>query len=172
LGYSAWNHRVADGPSEPVATPVFERGRVYVAIGQSPLHGLGNGCLSCFDAATGAVIWRSESVNRTLATVALSDGVIYLPDGAGELHAFDAETGAKLWSHNLEGPVNYANARVADGKVYVGTEKGDFWIFRSGREKSVLSHTQLPSPPITVAVANGKLFIPQQNRLSVFGDRL
>ena len=172
LAYSAWNHRVADGPSEPVATPVFEGGRVYVAIGQSPLHGLGNGCLSCFDAATGAVIWRTESVSRTLATVALSDGVIYLPDGAGELHAFDAATGAKLWSHSLEGPVNYANARVADGKVYVGTEKGDFWIFRSGRDKSVLSHTRLPSPPITVAVSSGKLYIPQQNRLSVFGDRL
>ena len=171
LAYSGWNRRLTDGPSEPVATPVFNRGRVYVANGQSPLHGLGNGCLSCFDAATGAVVWRSEALDRTLSTVALFDGVIYLPDGAGELHAFDAATGAKLWSHNLEGPVNYANARVADGKVYVGTEKGDFWIFRAGRDKAVLSHTRLPSPPVTVAVAEGLLCVPLQNRLSVFGRR-
>ena len=169
LAYSAWNRRVADGPSEPVATPVFDRGRVYVAIGQSPLHGLGNGCLSCFDAATGAVVWRSESLGRTLSTVALCDGVIYLPDGAGELHAFDAATGATLWSHALGGPVNYANARVADGKVYVGTEKGDFWIFRAGRDKVVLSRTRVPSPPVTVAVTERLLCIPLQNRLSVFG---
>jgi outer membrane protein assembly factor BamB len=169
LPYSAWNRRLADGPSEPIAAPVFEGGRVYVAVGQSPLHGLGKGCLSCFDAATGAVIWRSEAVGRTLSAVALHDGVIYLPDGAGELHAFDAATGAALWTHDLEGPVNYANARVADGKVFVGTERGDFWIFRAGREKALLSRTRLPSPPITVAVADGLLCIPQQNRLSVFG---
>ncbi|MEI7901454.1 MAG: PQQ-binding-like beta-propeller repeat protein, partial [bacterium] len=169
LAYSSWGHRLPDGPSEPIATPVFEGGRVYVAIGQSPLHGLGNGCLSCFDAATGAVVWRTEALNRTLSTVALWAGVIYLPDSAGELHAFDAATGAKLWSHNLDGPVNYANARVADGKVYVGTEQGDFWIFRAGREKAVLSHTRLPSPPVTVSVTDGKLCIPLQNRLSVFG---
>lgn len=170
LAYSGSNRRLPDGPSEPIATPVFDKGHVYLAIGQSPLHGLGNGCLSCFDAATGAVVWRSESLNRTLSAIALSEGVIFLPDSAGDLHVFDAETGAKLWSHNLEGPVNYANARVADGKVYVGTEKGDFWIFRASREKVVLSHTQMPSPPITAAVAEGRLYIPLQNRLVVFGQ--
>ena len=171
LAYSAWNRRSPDGPSEPTATPVFDHGRVYVAIGQSPLHGLGKGCLSCFDASTGEVVWRSEALDRTLSTLALANGVIYLPDGAGDLHAFDAATGAKLWSHNLGGPVNYANSRVADGKVYVGTEKGDFWIFRAGRDKAVLSRTRLPSPPVTVAVTEGMLCIPQQNRLSVFGKQ-
>ncbi len=170
LAYSSTSRHLTDGPSEPVAAPVFDKGRVYVAIGQSPLYGLGNGCLSCFDAATGAVVWRSESLNRTLSAIALSEGVIFLPDSAGDLHAFDAETGAQLWSHNLEGPVNYANARVADGKVYVGTEKGDFWILKAGREKVVLSHTRLPSPPVTAAVTDGKLYIPLQNRLVVYGQ--
>jgi outer membrane protein assembly factor BamB len=169
LAYSAWNHRTPDGPSEPTATPVFDGGRVYVAVGQSPLHGLGKGCLTCFDAATGAVVWRTEALDRTLATVALQDGVIYLPDGAGTLHAFDAATGATLWTHALEAPVHYANARVADGKVYVGTERGDFWIFKAGRERAVLSHTRLPSPPVTVAASDGLLLIPMQNRLSAFG---
>lgn len=168
LAYSAWNHHRADGPSEPIATPVFAAGRVYVAIGQSPLHGLGNGCLTCFDASSGAVVWRNEEINRTLATVALYDGVIYLPDGEGTLHAFDAGNGKTLWTHPMEAPVNYANARVADGKVYVGTEKGDFWIFKAGREKTVLSHTRLSSPPITVTAMDGVLFVPMQNRLSAF----
>jgi len=168
LEYSGWNHRHEDGPSEPITTPVFDAGRLYVAIGQSPLHGLGNGCLTCFDASTGAVVWRSEAINRTLSTVALSGGVIYLPDSEGTLHAFDAANGQTLWTHPLEGPVNYANARVADGKVFVGTENGHFWIFREGREKTVLSHSRLPSPPITVSAADGVLFVPLQNRLSAF----
>ena len=168
LGYSGWDHPCADGPSEPTAVPVFDSGRLYVAVGQSPLHGAGNGCLTCFDAASGAVVWRTEALDRTLATVALSDGVIYLPDGAGTLHAFDAQDGKTLWTHPLEGPVNYANARVADGKVYVGTENGHFWIFGAGREKTVLSHTRLPSPPVTVSAADGFLFVPMQNRISAF----
>ena len=169
LAYASWNHRLSDGPSEAVSTAVFDHGRVYVAIGQSPLHGAGTGCLSCFDAATGAVVWRSEALDRTLSTVAISGGVLYLPDGAGDLHAFDAATGAKLWSQALGGPVNYANAHVSDGKVYVGTEKGDFWIFRAAREKTVLSHTKMPSPPITAVTADGRLYVPLQNRLLVFG---
>jgi outer membrane protein assembly factor BamB len=169
LAYSSWNHRVPDGPSELIATPVYDRGRLYVAIGQSPLHGLGNGCLTCFDAATGAVVWRTESLNRTLSTVALSEGLLYLPDNAGDLHVFDAATGATVWTHNLDGPVNYANAWVADSKVYVGTEKSDFWIFKAGREKTVLSHTRLPSPAVTVTAIDGLLLIPLQNRLSAYG---
>jgi outer membrane protein assembly factor BamB len=170
LAYSAWNRRTSDGPSEPTATPVFDGGRVYVAVGQSPLHGLGQGCLTCFDAATGAVVWRTERLDRTLATAALHDGVLYLPDGAGALHAFDAATGVTLWTHDLEAPVHYANARVADGKVYVGTERGDFWVLRAGREKAVLSRTRLPSPPVTVAAADGWLLVPMQNRLNAYGN--
>lgn len=169
LAYSSWNRRLADGPSEPIGTPVFHEGRVYVAVGQSPLHGLGDGCLTCFDAATGAVVWRTEKVNRTLSTVALHEGVIYLPDCAGDLHAFDAATGETLWRHALGGPVQYANALVADGKVYAGTERGEFWVFRAGREKAALFSTRLPSPPITAAAGEGVLYIPMQNRLNAYG---
>ena len=121
--------------------------------------------------ASATVIWRNEELRRTLATVALHEGVIYLPDGEGTLNAFDAENGKTLWTHPLDSPVNYANARVADGKVYVGTEKGDFWIFKAGREKAVLSHIRLSSPPITVAAMDGVLFIPMQNRLSAFAGQ-
>lgn len=168
LLYSAWNRRAADGPSEAVSTPVCEGGRVYAAIGQSPQHGPGAGCLTCFDAATGAVVWRNESVGRTLATVALQNGVVYVPDGAGTLHAVDARTGQTLWTHALEGPAHYASARAADGKVFVGTESGVLWIFRAGRDKAVLSRSRLPCPPITVAAADGVLLVPMQNRLSAY----
>jgi outer membrane protein assembly factor BamB len=171
LPYSSWNQKRGDGPSEAIGTPVFDAGRVYVALGQSPLHGLGAGCLTCFDAASGAVVWRTERLNRTLATAAVSGGVVYLPDAAGVLHAFDAAAGATLWEQELEGPVYYASARVADGKVYVGTESGLFWVLRAGREKQVLSRERLPSPPVTVSAADGLLLVPTQNRLTAYGGR-
>ena len=168
LEYSAWNNNLTTGPSEPIGTPVFLDGRVYVAIGQSPLHGEGEGCLTCFDAADGKVVWRTEELNRSLATLAISKGVIYIPDMAGHLNAFDQETGRKLWSADLGGRVQYANARVADGKVFIGTEKGHFRIFREGRAKEILHETKLPSPPITVVADDGMLYVPMQNRLCAY----
>jgi hypothetical protein len=38
------------GMSEIIATPVFHKGRVYVAIGRDPDHGRGRGALVCLDA--------------------------------------------------------------------------------------------------------------------------
>ncbi|MCL1921549.1 MAG: PQQ-binding-like beta-propeller repeat protein [Kiritimatiellaeota bacterium] len=166
--YTTWTNKQPFGPSEPIGTPVFHEGRVYVAIGQSPVHGLGDGCLSCFDAATGAVVWRSEKLNRSLATVAIADGILYLPDEANALHAFDLATGETLWTHDAKTTVCYANALVADGKVYLGTERGDFWILKAGREKEVLFQSRLPSPPITAAAVDGLLLLPLQNRLQVY----
>ena len=166
--YTTWYNKQPFGPSEPIGTPVFHDGRIFVAIGQSPVHGLGDGCVSCLDAATGAVIWRSEKINRSLATAAIADGILYLPDEAATLHAFDTATGETLWTHDLKTTVCYANAFVADGKVYVGTEKSDFWILKAGREKEVLFHSRLPSPPVTVTAADGLLLLPLQNRLQVY----
>lgn len=166
--YSTWQNKRQDGPSEAIGTPVFAEGRVYVATGQSPVYGLGAACLTCFDAETGAVVWRTEKVNRTLATIALQDGIIYLPDQNNSLHAFDAKTGETLWTHDLTSTVCYANALVADGKVYIGTERGDFWILKAGRQKEVLSHTRLPSPPVTVVAADGLLLLPLQNRMQCY----
>jgi outer membrane protein assembly factor BamB len=98
----------------------------------------------------------------------VKDGIIYLPDQNDALHAFDAKTGETLWTHELTSTVCYANALVADGKVYVGTERGDFWVLKAGRNKEVLFHTRLPSAPVTVAAADGLLILPLQNRIQCY----
>ena len=53
-GHKPWTKKPDDGlyvgPSEIIATPVFYNNRVYVAIGQDPLHGRGKGCVTCIDA--------------------------------------------------------------------------------------------------------------------------
>lgn len=166
--YSTWQHKRQDGPSEAIGTPVYSDGRVYIATGQSPVYGLGAACLTCFDALTGTVVWRTEKLNRTLATVAIQDGILYLPDQDSKLHAFDVKTGETIWTHDIGSTVCYANAFVADNKIYLGTERGDFWILKAGREKEVLFNTRLPSPPVTVTAADGALLLPLQNRIQLY----
>jgi outer membrane protein assembly factor BamB len=163
--YSQHNHNRPDGPSEIIGTPVFDSGRVYVAIGQSPLHGVGRGCLSCVDAATGAKVWTTEEIGRSLATVALADGLIYLPDSTGNLSCFDASSGRRQWCHPMEAKAWCASAFVADGKVYAGTAENTLWVLKAGRDLQVLSRTRLKSAMATPTAADGVLYIPTQRSL-------
>ncbi|MBN1443491.1 MAG: PQQ-like beta-propeller repeat protein, partial [Planctomycetes bacterium] len=101
IPYSRHNRKREDGPSEIIGTPVFHEGRVYAAIGQSPLHGPGRGQLSCVDAATGGKIWASRLVDRSLATVSIAGGLLYIADFSGNLHCFDAASGERCWVHEL-----------------------------------------------------------------------
>ena len=166
LPYSNSNKITADGPSEIIGTPVFYRGRVYVAIGQSPVYGTGQGCLSCVDAATGAKVWSSTLIERTLATAAIAEGLVYMPDCTGNLHCFNADTGERYWMHPLGAQTWGASAFVADGKVYIGTEANIFWVLRAGKTLEVLSRTRLQAIPITPAAADGVLYLPTQNKLA------
>ena len=163
--YSKASQNSPDGPSEVIGTPVFLEGRIYVAIGQSPIHGVGRGCLSCVDAATGRKLWASELVERTLATPAIADGLLYLPDYTGNLHCFDAVTGRRYWMHPLGAKSWCASAFVADGKVFAGTEASTLWVLKAGKELQVLSRSRLKSVPITPTAADGVLYLPLQNRL-------
>lgn len=163
--YSTHSKNRPDGPSEVIGTPVFHAGRIYVAIGQSPLHGVGRGCLSCVDAGTGRKVWASELVERTTATPAISEGLLYIPDYTGNLHCFDADTGQRYWVHPLGAKTWCASAFVADGKVYAGTEASTLWVLKAGKELQTISRSRLKSIPITPTAADGVLYLPLQNRL-------
>ncbi len=148
----------SNGPSEIIATPVFHDDRVYVAIGQDPGHGLGAGCLTCID-ATGSgdisetgVIWRYRDINRSVSTVSVADGLVYVADVEGTLHCVDAETGESIWTHYLGSDV-WGSTLCADGKVYVGTQAGQLWVMKAGREKQILDTISLGSPMYATPVA-------------------
>jgi outer membrane protein assembly factor BamB len=166
IAYARWNQKSEDGPSEIIATPVSdEQGRIYVAIGQSPLHGVGRGMLSCIDGASGSCLWQTRAVDRTLSNVALNEGLLYVSDYSGRLHCFDAATGEILWQHDLGSGVWCASPVVAHGKVYISTEKQLLWVFRAGREKQVLARSRLRSEAITPVVDQDVFFLPTQKRL-------
>jgi outer membrane protein assembly factor BamB len=163
--YSSSSKNTPEGPSEVIGTPVFHQGRVYVAIGQSSVHGVGQGCLSCVDAATGRKVWSSQLVDRTLATASVADGLLYIPDYTGNLHCFNAETGERYWVHPLESKVWAASTLVADGKVYAGTDANVLWVLQVGKDRKILSKTRLKAVPTTLTAVEGVLYVPTQRSL-------
>ena len=160
-----------DGPSEIIATPVFYNSRVYVTVGQDPGHGTGKGCLSCIDATgTGDVsrsgsLWTYTDMDRSLSTVSIADGLLYVADYAGILHCLDADSGRCYWKHDTDSHV-WASTLAADGKIYLGTEKGDLWVLAAGKECKVLTRIRMGCPVYTTPiVANGVLYVTSQKHL-------
>ena len=152
------------GMSEIVGTPVFIKNRVYVALGRDPEHGRGRGALHCVDArGTGDVtrsgrVWLYQGLDRTLSTVSVADGLVYLSDMAGRLHCLDAETGACYWVHPTDSQT-WGSTLVADGRVYMPTSKY-LWILRAGKTLEVLDRINLGSRICASPVAaNGTLYL-------------
>ena len=151
------------GESEIIGTPVFFHNRVYVAIGRDPAHGRGRGALHCIDATGSGDItksgnlWTYQGLDRTLSTVSVADGLLYLCDVAGRLHCLDAETGNCCWVHETNCEV-WGSTLVADGKVYMPTSKG-LWVLAVGRKLKVLDHISLGGKIYASPVAaNGALY--------------
>ncbi|HMP82071.1 MAG TPA: PQQ-binding-like beta-propeller repeat protein [Verrucomicrobiota bacterium] len=168
----------AEGPSEINATPVFWKDRVYVAIGQDPEHGEGVGHLVCIDATkTGdvtksATIWSYKGIHRSISTVSLDPetGLLFVGDFSGFIHCLDAETGKLYWTHDMKAHM-WGSTFVADGKVYVGDEDGDFVVMSATKEKKIISETNLGSAVYgTPIVANGTVYIQSNTHLFAFAD--
>jgi outer membrane protein assembly factor BamB len=168
----------AEGPSEINATPVFYKNRVYVAIGQDPEHGEGVGHLVCVDASkTGDItkagpIWSYKGIHRSISTVSIDpqSGLLFVGDFSGFVHCLDAETGQLYWTHDMKAHM-WGSTLVADGKVYVGDEDGDFTVLAATKEKKALSETNLGAPVYsTPIVAKGVIYVASNTHLYAFHD--
>jgi outer membrane protein assembly factor BamB len=177
----------ANGPSEVIATPVFYKDRIYVSIGQDPEHGEGIGRIVCLDAKkTGDItqsgmIWENRDIHRTMASVSIdpSNGLLFVNDFSGFVHCMDAETGKVYWTHDMKAHM-WGSTLVADGKVYVGDEDGDFVVLASSKTKNILSMVKIDGremdgpnlgAPIysTPVVANGTIYVASNTHLWAFG---
>jgi outer membrane protein assembly factor BamB len=157
-------------PSEIIGSPVFYDGHVYVTIGQDPLHGRGRGALTCIDPrgsgdiTKSGVVWQYKEVGRSMSTVSIADGLLYVAETWGKVHCLDAKTGQVHWIYDT-GEEIWSSTLVADGKVYVGTRKG-LVVLAAGKQKRHLAEIRLGSPVWSVpAAANGVLYVASQRNL-------
>jgi len=75
--------------------------------------------------------WAIRNVQLGPASPVIDGGRIYHVDAGSNLFAFDINTGKELWKQNL-GTIQKASLVLADGKLYVGTENGKFFILKPG----------------------------------------
>ena len=157
-------------PSEIIGSPVVVEDRIYVGIGQDPVHGPGRGALSCIAlGGTGDVtathrVWQYLGIGRSLSTVAVADGLVYAAEYAGKVHCLDADTGELRWFHDTREEI-WSSPCVVDGKVFIGTRKA-LTVLAAGAEKNVLAEIRLGTPVWSnPCAANKTLFVASQKNL-------
>jgi len=101
-----------------------------------------------------------------MSTVSVHDGLLYAGELDGYIHCLDARSGQKYWDHDLKSAV-WGSSYWADGKVYIGTEDGDIFIFQHGKEKKLLTKVEMEGEPVrsTPIVANGVLYVMTEYHL-------
>jgi len=173
--HSYLNNRV-EGPSDIYGMPVFHNSKLYVAGGGDVFWGKVGSWLRCIDTTASGdditvkgLLWSCPLSKHTMSTVAISDGLIYATDTEGTVHCIDESTGNVVWTHEMKGGF-WASPLVADGKVYVGTRKGDFVILAAGREKKVLCSVDFKTPiSATATAANGTVYVATMKQLWALG---
>jgi outer membrane protein assembly factor BamB len=100
---------------------------------------------------------------------------LYHMDNGAVLGAFDLKSGLKVWDRNL-GTIQKGSPVLADGKLYVGTENGKFFILRPKAEgvdvldEDLLGSAQEPEPIIaSPAVADGRVYVVSMNATYAIG---
>ena len=116
------------------------------------------------DSSKTGMFWTYQGLDRSLSTVSIAHGLVYIADVAGRLHCLDAETGKSHWVYDSKSRV-IGSTMVADGKIYLPNEK-HLDILAAGKTMKLLSQISLASPSwLTPVVANGTLYVTSKTYL-------
>ncbi|HEY7444755.1 MAG TPA: HEAT repeat domain-containing protein [Vicinamibacterales bacterium] len=154
-----------------IASPVFDEGRVFVAMGQSPGHGNGASLIHAIspngqgDVTGSRLLWTSREVGRVVGTPIAKDGLLYVGDLGGTIHCLDAATGAHVWKHETHDPI-WGSLLLAGDRLYVGNAEGSMTVLRAGRQKQLLGQIEMDAPLYTApALVGDALYLATANRL-------
>jgi outer membrane protein assembly factor BamB len=152
-------------PSNIKSLPVFYKDRLYVTVGGDVWWGKEEAWLKCIDATkTGDItntgqIWSYDLEMHVAPSPTIVNGLVFVGDSGYNLHCVDAETGKGYWKHEFRKDI-WGTALAVDGKIYVGSRRGDLCIFAAEKEKKLINTIQFDSPIASTAVAaNGVLYI-------------
>jgi outer membrane protein assembly factor BamB len=141
------------------------------------------GMIAAVDAAAKGEIareqvrWNVKGFQGGFSSPVLDGDRLYQVDNGANLAAFDTATGKQLWMQNL-GTIQKASPVLADGKLYVGTENGKFFIIEPGASGAkILDEDQLGTEALpeaiiaSVAVSNGRVYLVTDSALYCIGKK-
>ena len=165
-------------------SPLFRDNVAYITHGEENIDTTEMGLVAAVDATKTGVLaadafkWRTRGFLPTFASPVMDDERLYTMDNSAIVGAFDLKTGAKLWEKTL-GTLQKGSPVLADGKLYVGTENGKFFILRPSAksvevlDEDVLGDTQSPEAIVaSPIVADGRVYVTSMEAMYAIGKRV
>jgi outer membrane protein assembly factor BamB len=180
-GEPVWRFEVS---KRGINTGAIQKDGIVVAShGEENLHTSEMGLLAAIDASAHGEVkiesakWKTEGFLAAYSTPTLDGDRFYVIDIGANLAAFDFATGRELWRTNI-GHSQRASPVVADGKIYVGSVGGLFYILKPGPDAvTVLDHDELGTPEApeeiyaSVAVSGGRVYLASTTTLYAIGSK-
>jgi outer membrane protein assembly factor BamB len=121
--------------------------------------------------------WRTYGWQGGYSSPVIDGTRVYQVDNGANLAAFDVNTGKQLWFKNL-GTIQKSSPVLADGKLYVGTENGKFFILKPGPNGAdILDEDQLGTEALpeaiigSPAVSNGRVYVVSDTNIYAIGQK-
>ncbi len=150
---------------------LFRDGTIYITHGEENVDTTEMGMIAAMDAnvtgpqTTKSLKWVTRGFLPTYASPVMDGERLYTMDNSAILGAFDLKTGNQLWTKRL-GIASKASPVLADGKIYIGTEGGKFYILRPTAngadilDEDLIGAAGNPEPIVaSPAVAGGRVFV-------------
>jgi outer membrane protein assembly factor BamB len=129
--------------------------------------------------------WAVRGFSGGFSSPILDGDRVYQVEDGSKMIAFDIVTGKELWKQQL-GTVQKAPPVLADGKLYVGTESGKFFIIRPHADRAeILSEVDMPISKYSccseegvpeqvlagAAVSRGRIYIVSSDAVYAIGPK-
>jgi len=121
--------------------------------------------------------WTTYGWQGGFSSPVIDGDIMYQIDNSANIAAFDVNTGKQLWMKTL-GTIQKASPVLADGKLYVGTENGKFFILKpSATGCEILDEQKLETNGVeekiigSAAVANGRIYFASEAALYCIGKK-
>lgn len=165
-------------------SPLYRDGVAYITHGEENIGTTEMGMIAAVDARRSgdlkedAFKWKTHGFLPTYASPVMDDERLYTVDNGAIVAGFDLKTGARLWEKSL-GTLQKGSPVLADGKLYVGTENGKFYILQPSAtgvqvlDEDVLGPADAPEPIIaSPIVADGRVYVTSMEAMYAIGKRV
>jgi outer membrane protein assembly factor BamB len=162
-------------------SPLYRDGVAYITHGEENIDTTEMGMVAAVDARrTGALgadafKWTTRGFLPTFASPVMDAERLYTVDNGAIVAAFDLKEGTLLWQRSL-GTLQKGSPVLADGKLYVGTENGKFYILKPSAtnvevlDEDPLGTAQEPEPIIaSPIIADGRIYVTSMEHVYAIG---
>jgi outer membrane protein assembly factor BamB len=157
---------------------VMNNNTAYVSHSEENLDTSEMGLLAAIDATAKGKVgpdkikWKVPGFQGGFSSPIIDGDRILQVDNGSVLYAFDVTTGKQLWRQHL-GTIQKASMVIADGKIYVGSESGKFYILKAHQDRcEILAEQAMEKDEQIIAspaISNGRVFFASMDNLYAIG---